>query len=232
MYRQVTVNGKRVRSEWDRGDTYQTYYVHKYFYIRVGTFHHTLRVKHYIQYYPVITERGVYRQKLRARLPNVFVRSTETVPLEMFARPPKANAQHNIIYENSKCQRFPTLRTPTYVMIRSIPKDTYNTDMYVPLQSIPEDTHSQITLKRGIWEVRNYERNFFLTGTGTDHDKVRCYLYEYDRKNTQMLLLTTLGRDVRTPPNLVEYHVRYIWGCSHTQIVLRGKIYDFLVLCR
>jgi hypothetical protein len=25
-----------------------------------------------------------------------------------------------------------------------------------------------------------------------------------------MLLLTTLGRDVRTPPNLVEYHVRYI----------------------
>ena len=93
------------------------------------------------------TERGVYRQKLRARLPNVFVRSTETVLLEMFARPPKANAQHNNIYENSKCQRFPTLRTPTYVMIRSIPEDTYNTDMYVPLQSIPEDTHSQIILR-------------------------------------------------------------------------------------
>jgi len=140
-----------------RRHIYRTYYVHKYFYIRVGTFHHTLRVQQYNQYYLELVQREEwYRQKLRARLPNVFVRSTETVPLEMFARPPKANAQHNIIYENSKCQRFPTLRTPTYVMIRSIPEDTLNTDMYVPLQSIPEGTHSQISLKRGIWEWEEF----------------------------------------------------------------------------
>ncbi len=57
--------------------------------------------------------------------------------------------------------------------------------------------------------MRNYERNFILTGA--DHLKqVSCYLHENDRKNIQMLLLTTIGRDVRTPPNLVEYHVSYI----------------------
>jgi hypothetical protein len=136
------------------------------------------------------------------------LRFTETVLLEMFTCPPKVMAQHNIIfYENSKCQWFPTLCTPTYVTSCSIPEDALNThmstyvhtyvlvqppppirtrwltsdtDMYLPLQIIPEDTYSQITLKRGIWEVRNYERNFFLTGT--DHLKVSYYLYNHDRK--------------------------------------------------
>ena len=51
--------------------------------------------------------------------------------------------------------------------------------MYVHLLSIPEDTHSQITLKRGICEVRNYERNFFLTGTVPTNLKVIYYLYEH-----------------------------------------------------
>ena len=71
------------------------------------------------------------------------------------------------------------LCTPTYVTIRSIPEDTFNIDMYVHLLSIPEDTHSQITLKRGICEVRNYDRNFFLTGTVPTNLKVIYYLYEH-----------------------------------------------------
>ncbi len=106
-----------------RGDTYQTYYVHKYFYIRVGTYHHTLRVKQatssIIQYYlECYTERRVYRQKLRARLPNVFVRSTETVPREMFARPPKANAQHNILFIREQ-QQVSTISNDPYTHVRS-----------------------------------------------------------------------------------------------------------------
>ncbi len=46
-----------------RRHIHDVYYVHKYFYIRIGTFHHTLRVKQYIQYYLVLVQREEYTDR-------------------------------------------------------------------------------------------------------------------------------------------------------------------------
>ena len=48
LYRQATVTTLEIER---REETRATYYVHTYFYIRVGTFHHTLRVIYYQMLY-------------------------------------------------------------------------------------------------------------------------------------------------------------------------------------